>query len=221
MKTNGFDRSLRYFAEQTEIYVLGTIGGGILMTVYMQLINGGSFTNMLNTIPATIFYVSAVVILTLISNFEQYWFPILISFGCRRKNIFWGQLFMLFLFIIETLAVYQLSGYLFNTGTLPFSFLTAFALDLAVAAVTAFFNIAMLRWGKFIYIFMVIAMVAVSMAFGMWIGFFGSSGSNPSVLLINQWPISRQLLVLGAGIALFTAANIMNYHTLKIYEVKA
>ena len=44
MKTNGFDRAMRYFVREAELYVLGTIGGSILLSVYMWLIiNIGNF----------------------------------------------------------------------------------------------------------------------------------------------------------------------------------
>jgi len=222
MKTNGFDRAMRYFVREAELYVLGTIGGSILLSVYMWLIiNRGNFFEILDKFPVSFFYTSAVIILSITATAGQRWFPMLISLGCRRKNIFWGHLLMLFLFILQTLALYQLSGFISGAEKLPLQLFTILTIDLAVAGVTTFLNIAMLRWGKIIYILMVILIVAISMFYGMWAGLYAPSGANSSVLLIEQWPILPRLILFTACLAVFTAANILNYRTLSTYEVKA
>lgn len=222
MKTNGFDRPLRYFIQQAELYVIVTIGGSILMSAYIWLINNGiSFSDIRNTIPASIFYVSTVMILSITTNCGQYWFPLLISFGCRRKNIFGGYLAMLVIFIFETSAIYQLSGIILHRKALPFPIITALTISLTVAGITTIFSIAMLRWGKIAYILMIFFIVATSMVFILRTELFDSDSLSLTISLADSWPAPRQLLLLIISAAVCAAANIMNYRTLSIYEIKA
>ncbi len=223
MKVSGFDRALRYFFYQSQLYVICTISGSLAMTLYIWLINGSVeiFNDLLTVIPGTMTYVSMIVLFTIAATAGQYWYPMLISFGCRRKNVFWGHLFMVFLFMTEIFAIDKISEKLLHTDVLSLDTWTLLALYLFIEGISTLMNIFTIKWGRRSQVLVIVVILAISMGYGFFMAFSESSISISAIPFLGRLAASWQWMRLLSGAAFCLAANAANYRILSRYEIKA
>lgn len=225
MTTNGFARALRYFIRQAEIYVLCAIGGGFLMAAYIWLINGYgmSLQDMLETVPNSAGYMAMIIVFISGISSVQYWYSLPISFGCIRKNAFWGNLLMDLLVIAETAVFYFITAKLFHAETTQFEIILSFAAFLLLEGVSRFLGIAAAKWGKAVYVVMIITVIGSCMSAGFLVGYAGASGVPISVTdVLGEGIVQNgQWIVLAIGAALCMMGNAANWRILRTFEVKA
>lgn len=223
MTASGFGRALRYFVRQAEIYVLCAAGGGFLMAAYIWLVNGYnmSFLEMLKTVPNAAGYIAMIVLFTSGISCIQYWYSLPISFGCIRKNAFWGNLIMDLLVITETAAFYFLTVCLFQVDVTQFEIAFNFAAFLLLEGISKCLGIAAAKWGKGVYVIMIAGVVGISMSIGFLVGYAGVSGILIPVTDVLGEGIVRngQWIILAIGAVLCIAGNIANWRILRVFEV--
>lgn len=221
MKTSGLDRALRYFIRQAELFVLCLAGGSFAMSGYIWLIsgNGFSFQEMLAGVPSAIVMLSMVVLFSMSMSSAQYWYSIPISFGCRRKNAFLGNLVMEILFIAQSFVLYEAAVYVLQTDVFPVSTSLILALYLVIEGLSKLLGIAAVKWGKAAYIVMTVVIVLISISGGM-MAVFAREGSL-AVFLGGYLESSWKWLGLLLGAVVCAAANIAGYRILSHFEVKA
>lgn len=225
MKTSGLDRALRYFIRQAELFVLCTAGGSFAMSGYIWLINGNgfSFQEILAGIPSAIVMLSMIVLFSISMSSAQYWYSIPISFGCRRKNAFFGNLVMEILFIAQSFVLYAAAVYVLQTDVFPVSISLILALYLVIEGLSKLLGIAAMKWGKAAYIVMTIIIVLISISGGMMAVFVreGDEGVSLAAVLGGYLESSWKWLGLLLGAGVCAAANIAGYRILSHFEVKA
>lgn len=224
MTASGFGRALRYFVRQAEIYVLCAVGGGFLIAAYMWLVNSYdvSFLEMLKTVPNAAGYVAMVILFTSGISSVQYWYSLPISFGCIRKNAFWGNLVMDLLVIAEIVVFYFLTVNLFQVDVAQFEAAINIAVLLLLEGVSKFLGIAAAKWGKIVYTIMIIGVIGFSMSMGFFVGYAGASGILISVTdVLGEGIVQNgQWIILVIGAVLCIAGNTANWRILRVFEVK-
>jgi len=225
MTTSGFGRALRFFIRQAEIYVLCIVAGGFLVAAYVWLINGYnvSFQEMLKTVPGSTVYIAMVILFISGMSSVQYWYSLPVSFGCMRKNVFWGNLVLDLLLIGEIAVFYFLTKDLFRVDTAQSETVFIFAAFFLLEGVSRFLGIAAAKWGKAIYVVMIIGVVGISMSAGFIVGYAGASGILVSVTDVLGGDILQngQWIILAAGAVFCIAGNAANWRILRVFEVKA
>lgn len=225
MTAGGFGRALRYYVRQAEIYVLCAVGGGFLMAAYIWLINSYdmSFLEMLKTVPNAAGLVTMVILFTNGISSVTYWYSLPISFGCIRKNAFWGNLIMDLLIIAEFAVFYFLTVHLFQVDVTQTEIAFNFAAFLLLEGLSRFLGIAAAKWGKVVYAVMIIGVIGISMSTGFLVGYAGMSGILISVtdVLGEEIVQNGQWIILMIGAVLCIAGNTANWRILRAFEVKA
>lgn len=224
MTTSGFGRALRYFVRQAEIYVLCAVGGGFLIAAYIWLVNSSdvSFLEMLKKVPSAAGYTAMVILFTSGISSVQYWYSLPISFGCIRKNAYWGNLVMDLLIIAEIVVFYFLTVNLFQADVTQFEAAFNIAALLLLEGVSKFLGIAAAKWGKIVYTIMIIGVIGFSMSMGFFVGYAGASGILISVTdVLGEGIVQNgQWIILVIGAVLCIAGNTANWRILRVFEVK-
>ncbi len=224
MKISGLDRALRYFIRQAELYVLCLIAGSFAMSGYIWLIQGydRGILEMLKSVPSGIVFISIIVLYSSGMSSAQYWYSIPISFGCRRKNAFIGNLAMNMLFIAESLVFYMLAVRILQTDVFAVSMAVILPVYLVMEGISKLLGIAVIKWGKVTFIVMTAALVMASVFCGFLIFFAGEGKEALALISVSEkyltFPWKWAGLLAGTGIC--AAANVAGYRILSHFEVK-
>lgn len=221
MNASGLIRALKYFIRYTEWYVFGTVAGSILMVAYICLIDADwSFARMQSSIPYTLLYFAVIILFYNGSILEYYWYSLPISFGCRRKNVFLGNLVMDLLFIIQILILYRVSLFAFSPKDetyIPLPFL--FSVFLLIEGISKILGIFVLKFGKAGYVLFIISLIVICVGVGFFVGYSGVTDDIGIYLL--QIGMDSIWVFLLAGIIVSASANILNYRTVSRYEIRS
>lgn len=228
-KTNagGKKRVLKYFLYYTELYVLCTLGGTVVMTLYMALLNNNiSAGPVFVSVPSMILSVAVILILTSGMTRGQYGYSIPVSFGCIRKNVFLGNLMMDFFYIIQVLVLYETAVFVIQTRTetvkIPMPVLVS--LLLFVEGTAGLLGAAAVKCGKLAYIFFIVLVIVGSIGVGILVGFSSDFGSETVIFYVfrgGATAASFYWILFAASAVLSAAANFANYRLIRYFEVRA
>lgn len=224
MLAGGFGRACRYFVRQAELYVLCSVAGGFLMVAYMWMINSfdASFMEVVKLVPNAAVYIAMIVLFTSGISATQYWYSVPISFGCLRKHAFFGNLLMNLLVVVQTAVFYFVALQLFHVQASGFEAVFYLAAFLLLEGGSKFLGIAAMKWGKTVYVIMIIGIIAFSMCMGFVVGYAGVSGMvSPVTSVLGEEIAKHGQWVLGIGAVLCVAANAASWRMLKVFEIKA
>lgn len=225
-RISGLDRAIRYYFRMAERYVAMVLIGSFLLAAYNRLINGGGlgFQDIVQQVPKTIAMLTAVILFIIGLADMQTWHSMLVSFGCRRRNIYLGSMFMNLLMIGECLLLYELFSVLFlhdaNVWTLPY----LAALYLATEGVAQLVGAAVAKWGKFIYIIFTITIVLIGIVVvAVAINVYGDADSTGTydlwITKLSGPSLKWGTLLMGGAICV--VANAVFYRILRKFEVRA
>ncbi len=223
MSRSGLGRSLKYFFWQAQLYAALILGGSLVMAAYQRIVANASMSlsDIIHSVPGAVIMLTYVVLFTTGQSAGQYWYSMLISFGCRRIHVFLGHLAMNLLVISESLLVSGLLSYVLHSDSINiFGFPLIFAASLVLEGASKLLGIAIMKWGRIAYVIMIFSIVILCIAFGMFSAF--AEESTGPVFTINSLlnPAQQQLLT-AVSILFCTAANMISYRMVKYYEVKA
>lgn len=224
MIASGVGRSLKYFIRQAEIYVLCMGAGSFALAAYMWLLSGSrvSLTEMLKSVPSAATMIAMILLFTNGVTAPQFWYSMPISFGCLRKNAYWGSIVMDFLLMIQTFIFYFITSHVFHMDLVQFEILFYIAMFLLVEGLSKFMGMASMKWGKAAYVVMIIGILVISMSVGFVVGYAGVSGNLISLtdVLGESFVRNSQWVILGISTAFCMIGNVASWHILKGYEVK-
>lgn len=219
MRKDGWRCALWYFIRQAERSVLTSAALGAAMSAYMWMIQGDSVQELLPAIPSTVVCVALIILFTTGVSSAGYYYSTLISFGCLRKHVFWGNLLMNVLIMTECLLLYFLMGGLMRIEQPHIIYMIAFFLT--VEGISKFLGIASIKWGKAAYIAMTLGVVFIFGAVGFVVayGAFEKIGflmfiDGKSRIQTIQWSI------LAVGSIISVAANMGSWRVIRKFEVR-
>lgn len=218
MKADGLSRALRYFVRQAELYVLGIFGGSFVFMVYQWLImaDDTSISDMIGMLPNILLYLSLIVILTIGVSVTQTYYPMLISFGCRRRNVFLGNLFLHLMLMVQSLILYKIFAEIFGDGESTFGMPMLIAIYLITSGISQLIGIVKMKWGKIATVLLVIVFMGAGMGAGFILAF---SGTDDFFVKFNWSAVSWTLVL--TGVCICAAVNAVSWRVLCRYEVKA
>lgn len=218
MKADGLSRALRYFVRQAELYVLGIFGGSFVFMVYQWLImaDDTSISDMIGMLPNILLYLSLIVVLTIGVSVTQTYYPMLISFGCLRRNVFLGNLFLHLMLMVQSLILYKIFAEVFGDEKSTFGMPVLLAIYLITSGISQLIGIVKMKWGKIATVLLVI----VFMAGGMGAGFILAFSRTDDFFVKFNWSVVSWPLVL-TGVCICAAVNAVSWRVLCRYEVKA
>lgn len=230
MTATGFKRALRYFVRQAGLYVLCTIGGSFAMALYMWIVNGnsGGIFEVLKMVPFVDLWMTGIELFAIGVSSYHYCYEIPVSFGCIRKNAFWGTFAMDLFVIAGGMLFYFLSSVWFSMDTKDIKAkgieaVIILSLFLLLEGFAKAIGITTMKWGKAAYVIMVAGIIFISISFGVFISLSGISGM---IAMLAGWlgmDVMRfwHWTLLAAAAAASIAANAVSWHFLKRFEVKA
>ncbi|MCI9124514.1 MAG: hypothetical protein HFH35_10620 [Eubacterium sp.] len=222
MKKSGITRALRYFIGIGEQYVLCAAGLGAAMTIYMWLINSSaSFSDMLTSIPGSILFIAGTILYVTGVSVVQQCYSLLISMGCRRRNVFAGNLVMDLLYIAQCIILYEVLERIFNPRHQPVSALFVLAVYLLVEAFGKLSGIVVVKFGKLSR--MVFFGATVGIAISAAVYFSLSGGADIQIWadeLTGKDALLVQWVLAGAAAACCAGSYVFLWRLLKNYEVR-
>ncbi len=193
------------------------------MILYMWLIGGNAIGNLaesMSFVPSYLLLITVIVLITVNFSAGQNWYSIPISFGCLRKNAFLGHLCMDFLYIIESIAVYQIMLLVFHSNArsrigLPL----LLALLLSMEGISKLVGTAMIKWNKIVG-FVICMIVLMAFLSAVFVIVDASAEEFGSGVFMQLYEFSLHWYVLLVGLAIYALTNIISYRFISSYEVK-
>lgn len=223
MRKEGWMRALWYFIRQAQACVLLALAGGFAMAVYIWFIQEVSFSvqKLLCMVPDSVIYFILIIVFTgrLSSVQNCYYLPV--SFGCLRKYAFLGNLVMDGLMIAECLLFYCVMAFCLPIELTKLVYYVA--MYLLIGGIAKCMGIAYTKWGKVVY---VIIVVATGVFFGI-VGFVITYGSLAGKMVSFLDFYSRhktgllQFGILAASLLACIAANVGSWRMIRNMEVRA
>lgn len=225
MNQSGLKRALRYFIRQAEIYVLLIFAGSFVMAGYQRLVTGDSMkiTEILQMVPEMIACLTTVVIFVMGAGDGRTWYSMLISFGCRRKHVFWGSLVMFLLVAGESLVLIEVTSLILNAGNLSWLLPLMAAIFLIVEGISQLIGVVAVKWGRAVYAVMLVLMVLlilISIGIGMFVMVVFRGAQIQAVFLDKCREPLYQAGILLAGAAVCILSNAVTYRLLSDFEVR-
>lgn len=222
MRKKGWMRALWYFIRQAEVYVLLALAGGFVMAAYICVFQDEAFRvhKLLCMVPDTVIYFMLIIVFTGSLSFMQNCFYLPVSFGCLRKYAFLGNLAMDGLMIAECMVFYCMMAYWLHMELTKPAYYAA--VYLLVEGIAKFMSIAYMKWGKAVY---VIVIVATGVFFGI-LGFvftYKSLAGNMISFLDFYSKNNTHLLLFGiaaASLLVYAAANVGSWRMIRKMEVR-
>lgn len=223
MRKEGWMRALWYFIRQAQACVLLALAGGFAMAVYIWFIQDASFSaqKLLCMVPDSVIYFILIIVFTgsLSSMQNCYYLPV--SFGCLRKYAFLGHLAMNGLMIAECLLFYCVTAFWLRMELTKLVYYVA--MYLLIEGIAKCMGIAYTKWGKVVYVIIVVAtgvffgivgfVITYGSLAGKMITFFDFCSKNNTGLL--------QSGILAASLLVCIAANAVTWRMIRNMEVRA
>lgn len=221
----GFGRTLRYAARQAQMYMLSIAGCSLGFAVWEWIVMNGELTvvDMIAMVPGMLMWIAMVILLVTGMSSGQSWYALLISYGCRRKNAFLGQLAMNLMIIVQSVILYEILELVIKSSERYFGIQAILAVLLAVEGMSQLVGAAVIKWGKAAYLAMILVIMLVCLVLGFGYGFMAGYGKFdiPDYGLFDKMiTFAKQWWMILAGAAVCAVMNILGWFMLRNYEVK-
>ncbi len=218
MRLGCLGRTLRFFVRIAQRYVLFSAALSTLMAFYMCLVNGNHLNEIIKLMPAALFYYSAVVLFVSGMSGGQQWYPILVSFGCIRRDVWLGILLLETLFIAEILVIYEIVAGFADPAGQGAGALLILAGYLAVEGLAKLAGVAALKWGRMSFFLLAAGVFVLSIVFALWIVSADGEGlivSFVNSLMEGRASLNGQCAAVFAGAAVCIVGNAASWPNAK------
>ena len=217
-------RNIRFWFK-TSLQMIGIALAAIAgYTVFQMLsISSSQMSIALGTIPLYIAWIGGIMLLAIeLATFQTY-LPMVLSFGSRRKEAFWGVQLLNLSYIVMTLAAFAITQYFFHDNMIASSGIMLRDIMIVFCAVMLLAGGA----GEILGMIVsklgnkgIIVFVIVCTFIGMVAGFTYATVDNGGIVLKQAISCMSLWGILVIAIIIYVVGAMMAYRTIKNMEVR-